>query len=65
MRQLPTIPPVGLYLVAVILGNQTRRSNQTEDTMSHQEVTKPEPKISGFIDRLELMTSISSQYTLQ
>jgi hypothetical protein len=31
---------------------------------AHQVVMKPEPKISGFIDRLELMANISSQYTL-
>jgi hypothetical protein len=32
--------------------------------MIHQAVMKPETKISGFIDRPQLMSSISSQYTL-
>jgi len=33
--------------------------------MSHQAVMKPEAKISGFIDRLHLMSSIASQDALQ
>jgi hypothetical protein len=33
--------------------------------MSHQAVMKPETKISGFIDRLQAMANISSQYALQ
>jgi hypothetical protein len=33
--------------------------------MLNQAVMKPEPKISGFIDRLQLMSSVSSQYTLE
>jgi hypothetical protein len=65
MRQLPAVTPVGLDPVAVLLRNQTRRSNYAWDAMCHQAVMKPEPKISGFIDRLQLMASISSQYALQ
>jgi hypothetical protein len=64
MRQLTAVPPIGLDPVAVLLGKQTRRSNQARDAMLHQAVMKPEPKISGFIDRLQLMSSVSSQYTL-
>ena len=33
--------------------------------MSHQAVMKPEAKISGFVDRLQLMSSIASQDALQ
>src|SRR3974390_3381224 len=65
MRQFTTVPPIGLDPVAVLLGHQTGRSNQTGDAMSHQAVMKPEAKISGFIDRLQLMSSISSQDALQ
>ncbi len=65
MRQLTAVPPVSLDPVAVLLGYQTGRSNQTGDTMSHQAVMKPEPKISGFIDRLQLMARIASQDELQ
>ena len=51
--------------VSVLLRDQTRRSNQAGDAMSHQAVMEPETKISGFIDRLQLTASISSQYPLQ
>jgi hypothetical protein len=33
--------------------------------MRHQAVMKPEPKISGFIDRLQLVTAVARQYSLQ
>src|SRR5512135_3163245 len=65
MRQLTAVPPIGLDPVAVFLRNQTWGSNQAGDAMRHQAVMKPEPKISGFIDRLHLVASISSQYALQ
>jgi len=65
IRQLTTVPPISLNPIAILLGNKTWRSNYAGDAMFHQAVMKPEPKISGFIDRLELMASISSQYTLQ
>src|SRR5271157_3411276 len=65
MRQLTAVTPIGLDPVAVFLGHQTRGSNQAGDAMGHQAVMKPEPKISGFIDRLYLVASISSQYALQ
>jgi hypothetical protein len=65
MGQFTAVPPIGLDPVAVLLGNQTRRSNYARDAMLHQAVMKPEPKISGFIDRLQLMPSVSSQYTLE
>jgi len=52
--------PIGLDPVAVLLGNQTRRSNYARDAMLHQAVMKPEPKISGFIDRLQWMAGIAS-----
>jgi hypothetical protein len=65
MRQFAAVPPVGFDPVAVLSGNQTWRGNQTGDAMSHQAVMKPEPKISGFIDRLKLKARISSQHALQ
>jgi hypothetical protein len=36
-----------------------------EGIETHQAVMKPEPKISGFIDRLHGMAGIMSQYSLQ
>jgi hypothetical protein len=60
MRQLTAVPPIGFDPVAVLLGNQTRRSNQAGDSMIHQAVMKPEPKISGFIDRLQGMAGITN-----
>jgi len=65
MRQLAAVTPVGLDPVAVFLGDQTRRGDQTGNALFHQAVMKPEPKISGFIDRLHLIASISSQNALQ
>jgi hypothetical protein len=65
VRQLPAVPPVSLDPVAILFWNQTRGSNYTGNAMLYQMVMKPEPKISGFIDRLQLMASIASQDALQ
>jgi hypothetical protein len=65
MRQLAAVPPVGLDPVAIFLGDEAWWSHYAGYAMVHQAVMKPEPKISGFIDRLHLVASISRQYSVQ
>jgi primosomal replication protein N len=64
MRQLTAVSPIGLDPVAVFLRHQTGRSDQARNTLSHQAVMKAEAKISGFIDHLQVMSSIASQNAL-
>ncbi len=61
MGQLTAVSTVGLDPVAIFLRDQARRSNETGDPVVHQAVMKPEPKISGFVDRLQGVAVIASQ----
>jgi len=65
VRQLAAVTSVGLEPVAIFLGDQTRRGDQTGNVLLNQAVMKPEPQISGFIDRLQFIASIASQRALQ
>jgi len=65
VRQLATVTPVGLDPVAIFLGDEAWWSHYAGNAMRHQAVMKPEPKISGFIDRLQLVTAVARQYSLQ
>jgi hypothetical protein len=65
MRQLPTVPSICLYPISVFLGYQTRRSNKTLNAIIYEQVVKPKPKTTGFIDYLYTVPVIAVQHPLQ